>query len=392
MMTLELCQISLQQTQELLRLTNATLKNICCRKFTDEELYGDALRRVLGGRGRRGPDSIYIHLNGKSEESRGRVFHLISGEVVEGSEEIVIDPASVFLPQRLSDEMLVSNWRDTCETLEQYQSYFQPKVKSFIGRPVTNFICCQIGGESSGALLAFNYPGEATEYDARVLLSLAAVIGSLVTLSNGVRETENAFIYTIEALARACEAAEESTGEHIVRVNRYAGALAANMGLPVDLVEVISYSAQMHDVGKIRVPNEILLKAGPLDGEELRIMRLHPVYGEMILGDSPRLQIAREIAMTHHENWDGSGYPSGIGGEAIPLSGRIVKLADVYDALRSRRSYKKPLSHEETLAVFRGGDGRVDPVHHFDPVVLATFFSIEHIFEQIYRSVSSEGS
>ena len=387
-MTLELCKTSLQQTQELLGLVNATLRDLSSRKFTDKELYVEALRRVLGGRGRRGPFSIFILLNGKSGVSRGRVFHLSAGEIAEGSDEIVIDPASVFAPERLSDEVIVSNWCDTCETVQEYQDYFHPKVKDYIGKLITNFICCHIGGETKGALLAFNYPGEATEYDARVLQSLAVVIGSLVTLSNSVRETEKAFIYTIEALARACEADEVGTGEHIVRVNRYAGALAANMGLPVDFVEAISYSAQMHDVGKIRVPNEILLKPGSLDENELRIMRLHPVYGDMILGDSPRLQIAREIALSHHENWDGSGYPQGLRGESIPLSGRIVKLADVYDALRSKRSYKPPFSHEEALSVFTVGDERIDPKRHFDPAVLATFFGIEHIFARIYGSLS----
>lgn len=388
-MTLELCKSSLQQAQELLKLVNSTLYNLSSRRFADKELYVEALRRVLGGRGKRGPFSIFILLNGISGVSRGRVFHLSSGEVVESSEEIIIDPASVFSPERLSEDVIISNWCDTCETVEEYQSNFHSKVKDYIGKPITNFICCQIGGEAGGALLAFNYPGEATEYDARVLQSLAVVIGSLVTLTNSVRETEKAFIYTIEALARACEAAEEGTGEHIVRVNRYAGALAANMGLPVDLVEVISYSAQMHDVGKIRVPNEILLKPGPLNEDELRIMRLHPVYGEKILGDSPRLQIAREIACSHHENWDGSGYPQGLRGGDIPLSGRIVKLADVYDALRSRRSYKDPLCHKETLSVLGVGDSRIDPKRHFDPVVLDTFFGIEHIFATIYDSSCS---
>lgn len=391
-MTFELCKTSLQQTQELLRLVSATLRDLSSRRFTDKEIYIEALRRVLGGRGRRGPFSIFVLLNGKSGVSRGRVFQLSAGEIVEGSEEIVIDPVSVFAPERLSDEVIISNWCDTCETVEEYQSYFHPRVKASIGKTITNFICCHIGGDTRGALLAFNYPGDATEYDAKVLQSLAVVIGSLITLSNSVSETENAFIYTIEALARACEAAEEGTGEHIVRVNRYAGALAANMGLPVELVEIISYSAQMHDVGKIRVPNEILLKPGSLNEEELQIMRLHPVYGEKILGDSPRLQIAREIALSHHENWDGTGYPQGLRGENIPLSGRIVKLADVYDALRSRRSYKDPLSHEETLSVFMVGDGRIDPQRHFDPLVLTTFFSIEHIFALIYGSMSSSAT
>lgn len=117
-------------------------------------------------------------------------------------------------------------------------------------------------------------------------------------------------------------------------------------------------------------------------------MKLHPVYGEAILGDSPRLEIAREIAVSHHENWDGTGYPSGLRGEKIPLPGRIVKLADVYDALRSRRSYKKLFSHQEALDVFRRGDDRVNPKTHFDPQVLKTFFEIEHMFATIYESVT----
>jgi response regulator RpfG family c-di-GMP phosphodiesterase len=236
-------------------------------------------------------------------------------------------------------------------------------------------------------IIALNYPGAATEYDADVLRSLSVVIGSLVTLSNEMRETEKAFIYTIEALARACEAAEEETGKHVLRVNRYAGALAANMGLPTAFVETISYSAQMHDVGKIKIPNSILLKEGSLDSEEMKLMMMHPVYGEQILGDSPRLSIARQIAIAHHENWDGSGYPNNLKGDKIPMAGRIVKLADVYDALRSKRSYKPAYSHVETLSVFREGDERVNPSLHFDPEILETFFRIEHIFERIYESL-----
>lgn len=384
-MSLDLCQTSLQQTQELLRLTNTTLGSLSHRNFTDKELYAEAIRRVLGGSGRRGPGSIFILFNGITGANRGRVFHLSSGEMVEVSEEILIDPASVYAPKRFTDEVLVTNWCDSCESVEEFQRFFHPRVRAFLGMPIRNFIYSLIGGETHGALFAFNYPGEATDYDAKVLHSLGVVIGSLITLSNSVHETEKAFIYTIEALARACEAAEEGTGGHILRVNRYAGALAANMGLPIDFVDVISYSAQMHDVGKLHVPNEILLKRGQLTDDELRIVRLHPVYGEKILGDSPRLRIAREIARSHHENWDGTGYPDGLRGEDIPLAGRIVKLADVYDALRSRRSYKESLSHEETLEVFRSGDNRIDPGNHFDPIVLATFINIEHIFANIYH-------
>lgn len=390
-MSQELCEMSLQQTQELLRLTDATLQNICCKKFTDEELYAEAVQKVLGGKGRRGPSRIFIVFQDKDGAvRRGRVFHLKEGELIEKPEEISIDPMSRYAINLTQADVVASNWADSCKKVEEYQALFQPAVRNSIGAIITNFVACRISGETPGAIIAFNYPGKATEYDGDVLRSLAVVIGSLVTLSNELQETEKAFIYTIEALARACEAAEEQTGKHILRVNRYAGALAANMGLSRDFVDIISYSAQMHDVGKIKIPNPIILKEGPLNMEEMELMMMHPVFGEQILGDSPRLQIAREIALAHHENWDGSGYPSGIEGENIPLAGRIVKVADVYDALRSKRSYKHPLSHLEALRIFKEGDDRIKPNNHFDPVLLKTFFQIEHIFEKIYESSEEE--
>ncbi len=393
-MPVELCEMSLRQTQELLRLTDATLQDICCRKFTDEELYVEALQKVLGGKGRRGPASIFIV--SREEEGavcRGRVFHLTEGTMVENT-EVVLDPTSGFALNLLRAEaeadVTVSNWADSGKSIDEYQSLFPDDVRKFAGAPIKNFVTYRISGEEPGAIIAFNYPGKATDYDADVLRGVAVVIGSLVTLSNEVRETEKAFIYTVEALARACEAAEEQTGLHIQRVNRYAGALAANMGLPAEFVDTISYSAQMHDVGKIKIPAAILLKEGELNGEEMALMRMHPVYGEEILGDSPRLMVAREVAIAHHENWDGSGYPYGLKGEEIPLAGRIAKIADVYDALRSRRSYKGPLSHAEAVRIFREGDRRIDPHAHFDPQLLATFFKIEHIFEKIYESLEGE--
>ncbi len=383
----ELCDMSLRQTQELLRLTDRTLQNICCRKYTSEELYEEALRRVLGEKGRRGPRSILlIFKDVKTGIHRGRVFNMSEGAMAE-SEEITLSRDSAYVTDMADAETVVSNWCDVCETVEEYQDNFHPVAKSFAAGPIKNFVCNRISGDRPGMIIAFNYPGTATEYDADVLRSLSVVIGSLVTLSNEVQETEKAFIYTIEALSRACEAAEEETGKHVLRVNRYAGALAANMGLQASFVETISYSAQMHDVGKIKIPNPILLKEGPLDIAEMKTMMMHPIYGEQILGDSPRLSVAREIAISHHENWDGSGYPNHLKNDAIPLAGRIVKLADVYDALRSKRSYKPAFSHAETISVFREGDERVNPARHFDPKILETFFRIEHIFESIYESL-----
>ena len=390
-MSLELCHMALRQTLDLVALTDQTLRGFSRRKFTSDELYGQVLGKLLGGNGRRGPAGIFIASEGADSRCcSGRVFHLRQEQLVERSEVIAIDPGSSYAVSLVKvgggSEVVAVNWMDICGSIEEFQGFFHPQVVEAMEEPILNFVSCRIGGESPGVIVAFNYSGRAIEYDADVLRSAAVMIGSLLTVSKGMRETELAFNYTIEALARACEAAEEDTGRHIVRVNRYAGALAANMGFNAAFITDMSTSAQMHDVGKIKIPTEILLKPGTLTPAEMQLMRQHPAYGLEILGDSPRLKVAREIAISHHENWDGTGYPKRLRGQRIPVSGRIVKVADVYDALRSKRSYKAPMTHQEALRVFREGDDRIEPASHFDPAVLAAFFAIEHMFEMIYDS------
>jgi HD-GYP domain-containing protein (c-di-GMP phosphodiesterase class II) len=383
--------LALRQTLDLIALTDQTLQGFSRRKFSSDELYHDVLGKLLGGNGRRGPAGIFIANEGADCTCcSGRVFHLRHEQLIERSEVIVIDPGSSYAMSLVkvegASEAVAVNWMDISGSVEEFQNFFHPQVVEAMQDPIVNFVSCRISGESPGVLVAFNYSGRATEYDADVLRSAAVVIGSLLTVSDGMRETERAFAYTIQALARACEAAEADTGKHIVRVNRYAGALAANMGYNLAFIEDISTSAQMHDVGKIRIPAAILLKEGPLTPREMQLMRQHPAFGAEILGDSPRLKVAREIALSHHENWDGTGYPKRLKGERIPVSGRIVKVADVYDALRSKRSYKRPLTHEEALQVFREGDDRINPGAHFDPACLAAFFKIDHMFDMIYDS------
>jgi hypothetical protein len=388
-MLVDRCNMALRQTLDLIHLTDQTLQGFSRRKFTSDELYHEVLGKLLGGNGRRGPAGIFLAAEyADCSCYRGRVFHLRHEQMIERSDELTIDPGSSYAITLTraegSQEAVAVNWSKICTSVEEFQSFFHPAVVQAMETPIVNFVSCRISGESPGVIIAFNYPGNATEYDADVLRSAAVVIGSLLTVSDRMQETEQAFNYTIEALARACEAAEEDTGKHIVRVNRYAGALAANMGFNSAFIADISASAQMHDVGKIKIPVSILLKQGPLTPREMKVMRQHPAFGAEILGDSPRLKVARQIALSHHENWDGTGYPKRLKGQRIPICGRIVKVADVYDALRSRRSYKKPMTHEEALQVFREGDERINPGAHFDPEVLATFFKIEHMFNMIY--------
>jgi response regulator RpfG family c-di-GMP phosphodiesterase len=235
--------------------------------------------------------------------------------------------------------------------------------------------------------LAAGYGHAVSRYDAQVLRTVALQRQFFDRLTDQVKATEEAFFFTMSALARAAELNDFDTGNHIARVNAHAAAIAERLGCSREFTSWISHCAQMHDVGKISVPASILRKPGPLDDDEWAWIRKHPALGAQILGDSPRLAMPREIALCHHENWDGSGYPSGLAGEAIPVSARIVKMADVYDALRSQRPYKRALSHDQTLHILTRGDERVSP-SHFDPAILEVVQSFGEDLLAIDRSMA----
>ncbi|HEX8416145.1 MAG TPA: HD domain-containing phosphohydrolase [Methylobacterium sp.] len=177
----------------------------------------------------------------------------------------------------------------------------------------------------------------------------------------------------VTMLMKAAEHRDNETGNHVARVAAYVTLIAQQLGLPDTEVRQLSLASTMHDVGKISVPDAILLKAGPLTAIERSEMELHAERGRRILeGSSSRMvQLAAEIAATHHERWDGMGYPWGLRGEAIPLSGRIVAVADVFDALTSERPYKKAWSHADALAYLQANAGT-----HFDPRCVAAFVAV----------------
>jgi len=206
---------------------------------------------------------------------------------------------------------------------------------------------------------------------------------------------------TVFSLAKLAESRDNETGDHLERMRMYARELASEMiqwpkyadTVPPEFPEKVFQSSPLHDIGKVGIPDDILLKPGPLDTEEFEIMKTHTLIGGETLraadyqaGKNSFLAMGRDIAYYHHEKWDGSGYPYGMAGEAIPLAARIVALADVYDALSSRRPYKEPFSHEKSKAIILEGRGK-----HFDPEVVDAFLARESRFLEIREKYQGDG-
>ncbi len=197
---------------------------------------------------------------------------------------------------------------------------------------------------------------------------------------------------TVFALTRAGTFRDEDTGAHIRRISAYCAELCDALGTSADFRDSLYHASALHDVGKIGIPDDILLKPGGLTAEEWATMKTHTEIGERILagGEAACLQMGATIARHHHERYDGTGYPDGLAGEAIPLSARLMSLCDVYDALRSARPYKAPFDHGTATAIITEGDRRTRP-EHFDPAVLAAFRRISGRFAGIFEATAEEG-
>jgi HD-GYP domain-containing protein (c-di-GMP phosphodiesterase class II) len=199
-------------------------------------------------------------------------------------------------------------------------------------------------------------------------------------------ELEHSYIDFSMKLARVAEGYDENTGNHIERVGILAAFIAEKLGLSKKIAYYLRYHAPLHDIGKIFIPREILMKKGNLTKEEWGEMKKHTIYGARLIGDSIQFEVARNVALYHHENYDGTGYPYGLEKSEIPIEAMIVHIVDVYDALRSERPYKKSFTHEEAMKIILEGDGRTQP-SHFAPEVLEVFKRYESEIEKLWNVI-----
>jgi putative two-component system response regulator len=209
---------------------------------------------------------------------------------------------------------------------------------------------------------------------------LADALGMVKSLSREV----------VQRLITVTEFRDSDTGAHVARIGLFTQCIAEAMSMPPHFVETIAFASPMHDIGKVAVPDSILLKPGPLTPEESEIVKTHAAIGEKILSGSthPSIQMAASIALCHHERHDGSGYPRGLKGDAIPTEARITLLCDQYDALTSKRPYKEAFPHTETVRRICRGDGRTLP-SHFHPDVLKAFTTVVDQMETIRARLNS---
>jgi len=308
------------------------------------------------------------------------VFTASQAKEANGPVRITLPEMALFLRMKAESRLFHANYFDRGGTFRDFQSLFPPELLRLSGE-VHNLAGLAVDG---GYVVALNFGRPACAEDVLRLKGHTLPRILLETTSRSLHNLSDAFLVTIRALAIAADS-QGDNGAHIGRMNRYAETLAQGMSMPDRFVRDLSYSAQLHDVGKMFMPSGLLEKPFRLTSDEYDIIRQHPALGAGVLEGSGVLRVARTIALTHHECWDGSGYPAGLAGNAIPIEGAISKVADVYDALRTPRAYRPAFSHDDARRIILDGDGDAGGTqpNHFNPEVLRVFRNNADRFDEI---------
>jgi HD-GYP domain-containing protein (c-di-GMP phosphodiesterase class II) len=270
---------------------------------------------------------------------------------------------------------------------------FNPEIDKSTGYQTRNLLSAPMQnnkGETIGAFQVLNKRGGPfTRNDEEILTIFAAQAATAVENAQLYGELRAAAKDTIFRLASAAEYKDMDTRNHLERMSRFCAIISEEIGMPAEWTMSLQLAAPMHDIGKLGVPDAILKKPGKLSDEEWTEMKRHPLYGAEILkgSDNELLRMSQRVALSHHEWWDGSGYPHGLKREEIPIEGRIVTLADVFDALTSKRCYKPAFDIEESLRIVREGSGQ-----HFDPALVDAFFRALPRIKQVMEIFMDDGA
>ncbi|MBI5074441.1 MAG: response regulator [Nitrospirae bacterium] len=266
------------------------------------------------------------------------------------------------------------------------QSLFSPLIEELGGM---NIAVTTVAGYISRAfsVIAVNYRRTATKYDARVMQSLASQGILLQAVLQRLTDSDDALEHIVRTLVKVSEAGDEDGDAHIVRIGDYASLLAQDLKMHEGFIKAIRFQSQLHDIGNVYIPAAILRKPAVLTDAEFGEIKNHTLYGAQILGQYKGFQIGRNIALTHHERWDGSGYPYCLKEERIPIEGRILNIVDQYDSLRRQKIYRPAFDHDTSCRIIIEGDNRTLPCH-FDPRVLTAFRTAAPRLQEIYERYS----
>ncbi|MBI4387049.1 MAG: GAF domain-containing protein [Elusimicrobia bacterium] len=264
---------------------------------------------------------------------------------------------------------------------------FSHEIDSFTGYRTKSVLAVPLKDRNGKAIGVFEVLNKSKSYfneeDEGFLRLLAAIAASSVENAQLYENLRRSHLETIYRLAMVAEYRDQTdTAKHLRHISKYSAIVAAQLGLPYQRVEDIRYASPLHDIGKVAIPDAILLKPGKLTPEEYEEMKKHPIYGARMLenAETPLLQLACRISMAHHEHYDGTGYPHGLKAEQIPLEARIVSVVDVFDALTTKRVYKGAWTLEETFRYMSNQAGRL-----FDPMVADAFNKCFPEIQEILR-------
>lgn len=331
------------------------------------------------------PTHIFIALENDERLLEGYIVTKHHGQQRLISDKITIHPREIHNLIQERDQGSFANWYDNCSDIEQFQNIFPEKLRKHIPE-IRNYASHRIAGEKQGVLIAVNYPKDVNLYDSETIKGLSVAVGTLLSIQSQFRDKEQAQFTVFTKMAELAERRDQETGEHLKRMRNYARIIAQELAkkeeykdlITPDYIRRLYNAAPLHDIGKVGIPDSILQKPGKLDDKEYEIMQKHTIIGGQVLEGPKFLDMAKDIAYYHHEKYDGSGYPFGLTGNNIPLCARIVAIADVYDAMTSKRVYKEAFSHDRTkklISICSGG--------HFVPEVVEAFLAREKDFLRI---------